>query len=600
MVATLDVATFGATCSPCSAQYAKNLNASEYATEYPEAARAITNNTYVDDFLDSRDTIEEAVQLAVAVREVHSKAGFEIRNWHSNAPEILERIGANDQETSQVVKSFSVEKATAAERILGMMWDPNEDLFLFTVQLHADLLPLLSGRTVPTKRQVLRVVMSFFDPLGLISTFSIHGKILIQDIWRSGVGWDDPISSRNFSDWERWTRLIPELKRVQIPRFYFPNYERGSYESLQLHIFVDASELAYCSVAYFRIIDRGTPRCSLVAAKAKVTPLRPQSIPRNELNAGVIGVRLMKSVTENHSLQITQRFFHTDSTVLLAWLRADPRKYRPYVQFRTTEILAETSVEEWRWVPTRLNIADEATKWGNGPSFDDQSKWYRGSDFLWQPESEWPRGKLVAPERMIEPTEELRTTNVHQGVTTDTVLEFSKFSRWEDLIKSLAYLYHFVNRCSSKQSVPTKSRVATLTRQDFVSAEKGLWRMIQNQEFGEEISALKSTSSSTKTNARLAKSSPLVKLSTFLDDDGILRMESRIDPKAAYYPYSFRNPIIVPKAHYVTELLVLRFHQRYGHANTETVVNELRQLYSIPKMRSVVKKTINKCMWCRA
>ncbi|XP_062713993.1 uncharacterized protein LOC134290806 [Aedes albopictus] len=589
----MDVATFGATCSPCSAQYAKNLNAADHEAEYPEAARAITKNTYVDDYLDSRDTIDEAVQLAVSVREVHSKAGFELRNWHSNAQEILNRIGAEN--SPETVKSFTAEKTTATERILGMMWEPTEDLFVFSAQFHEDLLPLLSGEIVPTKRQVLRMVMSLFDPLGLISCFTVHGKILLQNIWRSGVGWDDPLIPRDFLDWQRWTKVLPELNRLQIPRCYFPDYERESYGSLQLHIFVDASELAYCGVAYFRIIDRGTPRCSLVAAKAKVTPLRPQSIPRNELNAGVIGVRLMKNVTENHSLQITKRYFHTDSTVLLAWLRADPRKYRPYVQFRTTEILADTKVEEWRWVPTRLNIADEATKWGNGPSFDVQDKWYRGPDFLWQPESEWPAKKPL----IEEPTDELRKTNVHQEVTTDPVLELAKFSRWEDLIKSLAYLYHFVNRCSTKQRVPTKSRMATLTHQDFVSAEKGLWRMVQNQEFGEEISSLQSSESSTQKSTRLPKSSPLAKLSTFLDDDGILRSESRIDPKAAYYPYNFRNPIIVPKHHYVTDLLVLRFHRLYGHANTETVLNELRQVYCIPKMRSVVKKAVKKCMWCR-
>ncbi|XP_062704550.1 uncharacterized protein LOC134286873 [Aedes albopictus] len=389
------------------------------------------------------NTLEEAVQLAVEVREVHSKAGFEIRNWHSNAQQILERVGAeNSQETFQTTKSFTAEKSTMAERGLGMLWEPNQDL--------------------------------------------------------------------------------------------------------------------------------------------------------NELNAGVIGVRLMRSVLENHSLEITKRYFHTDSTVLLAWLRADPRKYRPYVQFRTTEILAETSVEEWRWVPTRLNIADEATKWGSGPSFDVQSKWYSGPDFLWKPECEWPVKKPIVG----EPTDELRRMNVHQDMTKDTVIHFNKFSRWEDVVKSLAYLYHFVNRCSAKQRVPTKSRITMLTHQDYVSAEQGLWRIVQAQAFEEEIAALKNVKSPTKTG-RLVKSSPLAKLSAFLDEQGLLRMESRIDPKAAYYPYNFRNPIILPKCHRVTELLILRFHAKYGHANTETVVNELRQLYYIAKVRSVVKRVIKECMWCR-
>lgn len=74
--------------------------------------------------------------------------------------------------------------------------------------------------------------------------------------------------------------------------------------------------------------------------------------------------------------------------------------------------------------------------------------------------------------------------------------------------------------------------------------------------------------------SQLKRSIPLAKLSPFLDENGVLRMGSRIDPNAAYYAFDFRNPVIVPKNGHVTELLVLRIHQRYGHANRETVVNE--------------------------
>ena len=74
---------------------------------------------------------------------------------------------------------------------------------------------------------------------------------------------------------------------------------------------------------------------------------------------------------------------------------------------------------------------------------------------------------------------------------------------------------------------------------------------------------------------KLHRAGPLAKLSPFLCADGILRMESRITADA-YYSFDFRNPVILPKNNHVTMLVVLRFHQRYGHANVETVVNELR------------------------
>ncbi|XP_058456660.1 uncharacterized protein LOC131434043 [Malaya genurostris] len=589
----MDVVTFGASCSPCSAQYVKNVNALEYADRYPEAALAIIENTYVDDYLDSRDTIEQAVNLAVEVRVIHGKAGFEIRNWQSNSQQILARVGEVKPQTE---KTFTAEKLTSVERILGMIWVPNEDVFVFTAQFRPDLQPLLSGEITPTKRQVLQVVMSLFDPLGIVSTFTIHGKILIQDVWRSGIDWDEPITEADFVNWQRWVKKSPELDRVRIPRCYFPGYKKYSYDSLELHMFVDASEKAYCAVAYFRIIEDGAPRCALVTSKTRVTPLRPQSIPKNELNAAVLGVRLIKTIVDNHTLPIKKRFIWTDSTTVLSWLKADPRKYRPYVAFRVSEILAESNIEDWRWVPTKDNIADGATKWGAGPSFDPESSWFHGPELLYLPETQWPPRKI----KLEIPTDELRIVHVHQETPTQPFIEFSNFSRLEDILKKLAYLHHFLNNCRLKGTTPKKTHEMVLSQRDYMAAEKSLWRMVQVEAYAAEIAILQTNSSLPEVQRkRLTNASQLSRLSPFLDEDGIVRLESRIDPEAAYYCFDFRNPIILPNKSYVTELLVLRLHQRYGHANKSTVMNELQQKYYIPKMRSLINRVMKNCSWCR-
>ncbi|XP_062702635.1 uncharacterized protein LOC134285592 [Aedes albopictus] len=85
----MDVATFGSTCSPCSAQYVKNKNAEEWKQVYPEAATAIVESTYVDDYANSSDTVEEAVRVALEVKKIHASAGFEIRNWLSSSKRVL-------------------------------------------------------------------------------------------------------------------------------------------------------------------------------------------------------------------------------------------------------------------------------------------------------------------------------------------------------------------------------------------------------------------------------------------------------------------------------------------------------------------------------
>lgn len=91
----MQVMTFGATCSPSSAQYVKNKNAREWAETFPRASKAIIENHYVDDWLDSVDTEREAIQLARDVKFVHNQAGFEIRNFVSNSSTVLKAVWCN-------------------------------------------------------------------------------------------------------------------------------------------------------------------------------------------------------------------------------------------------------------------------------------------------------------------------------------------------------------------------------------------------------------------------------------------------------------------------------------------------------------------------
>lgn len=72
-VYTLQVMSFGATCSPSTAQYIKNYNALEFMEKYPMAEKAIRTNTYVDDWLQSFNTETEAVSVANEVKFVYSQ-----------------------------------------------------------------------------------------------------------------------------------------------------------------------------------------------------------------------------------------------------------------------------------------------------------------------------------------------------------------------------------------------------------------------------------------------------------------------------------------------------------------------------------------------
>ncbi|XP_062715911.1 uncharacterized protein LOC134291768 [Aedes albopictus] len=588
----MDVATFGVTCSPSAAQYIKNRNAKDFESEYPEAAAAIIHNHYVDDYLDSLDTIEEAIDFALQVKEVHAKAGFHIRNWMSSSKEVLSRVGDTAEEQ---IKSFRIHTSSTSERVLGMNWIPDADEFAFTGLFRDELMPLLHGDVIPTKRQLLQVVMSVFDSLGLVSLVIVHGKILIQNVWRANIEWDGKLTSDLFIEWRRWIDLLGQLDAIRIPRCYFPGYFVDSFNTLELHIFVDASEEAYVAAAYFRIVDNSQIRCVLVSSKTKVAPLKPLSVPRLELQAALLGARLSKSVTENHTLQIVQRFFWSDSTTVLAWLQSDQRKYRQFVACRVSEILDSTKVDEWRYVPSKLNVADDATKWKEGLQLNNNHRWFQGPSFLYDPPHMWPKPKEIP--RLV--MEELRTVHVHQGILKEPLVQFSRFSKWERCLRAVAFVHRFIDQLKHRMRREPTNVSSFLTRDELQRAEITILLQAQFDVFADEIIMMQNNQTlPLDQRRRLEKTSPLYKLSPFLDNRGVIRMESRI-ASFSDAPFDFKFPIVLPKNHYVSQLIVDDYHRRYNHCNGETTVNEMRQRFHLSEMRAAFRKSRKVCSWCR-
>ncbi|XP_055590680.1 uncharacterized protein LOC129742764 [Uranotaenia lowii] len=583
----MDVATFGSASSPATAQYVKNTNALQFRDEAPRAVAEIVDGHYVDDFVSSFPTIQEAQQISAKVKEIHQKGGFELRNFCSNSPELLTYLNEQAETTTKVL---GVDKNDDTERVLGMMWVTTNDTLQFSTTMSADIQKLVKENTKPTKREVLRCVMTLFDPLGILSPYLVHGKVLIQELWRSGVGWDEQISDCSFQRWLKWIDIVDRINDIKIPRYYFGNFETPG--TIEIHTFVDASEVAYACVTYFRRINEdGTINVALVSAKTKVAPLKPMTIPRMELMACVIGTRQAQFVVNGHSFSFTRRLFWSDSNTALSWINSDPMKFQQFVRFRVGEILESTQRQEWRWVPTKLNPADEATKWGVGPYFSDSSIWFRGPEFLYQEEELWPTRKALS-----EPTEELRHCNMHaESIRLEDPIDVGRFSRWSKVLRVTAYMYRF-SRNSRKNSV---RNFDNLTQEELLLAENCLIRMIQRDTYPEDLKILKENSELPRQKWKaLPKTSKLEQLSPVLDEFGILRVDSRI-VAAKRVSKETKYPIILPGKHVLTELIIDSYHRKFLHRFDETTVNEIRQKYHIQKLRSLVKKISKRCGICK-
>lgn len=119
--------TFGAKCSPSSAQYVKNLNALEFVNENPDAVKEIIGSHYVDDFVSSFSSELQALTISQAVKDIHAKGGFNLRGFVSNSSIICNNLNGNF--TTDV--DMNVGEQLKTEKILGLFWETATDEFTF-------------------------------------------------------------------------------------------------------------------------------------------------------------------------------------------------------------------------------------------------------------------------------------------------------------------------------------------------------------------------------------------------------------------------------------------------------------------------------------
>lgn len=589
LVYMLKVMTFGATCSPSCAQFVKNLNGRQFEKTHPKACDAIVSNHYVDDWLESMDSIDETIQLMQEVRMIHEYAGFEIRNWRSNSVDVLKSIGSN---TDGEHKNMNIDNEDQTEKVLGMFWRCNSDHFTYSLKFNKGKHDILDGRRNPTKRETLRVLMSIYDPLGLIAHYTSFLKVLLQEIWRSGLDWDSEIEDQlQVEKWYLWLQALNQIEKLEIPRCFLQAFDNYDNLDIQLHIFVDSSKDCGCAVAYLRLQHKesGSIECTLIASKTRVAPLKLLSIPRLELTAAILGTRLSLTICASLTVKIKKIFYWTDSRTVLSWIRSDTRKIKgQFVAFRISEIQDSTNVNDWKYVPSKLNVSDDATKWNKKLNVNIENRWFSGPAFLHRPDTEWPQDDKLDHQT----TEEMMVVTIFPN--KKELVNFERFSKWSRLLRTVAYVKRFCNNLIARL-YGTLDKIQTaddLSSNELLEAEREIYRIVQSSHYFTELRDLQKNHQTT-----VSRDSKIYKLSPYVDEFGIIRAKGRIDA-ATCVPFETKRPVIMPYQNRATRLLVEMYHAKFHHIHHETVINELRQQYLILSCRRLLKTIRNSCVRC--
>jgi len=232
----------------------------------------VCDHFYVDNWLVSYPTEKQTSEAIIKVNAALLQGGFKLTQWASSSQHIRNLFPDHFPQ-----KNFDLDlDSLPVERTLGMTWDFNRDVFILKVKI-----PTVIGQT---KREILRIVSSIFDPTGHLSAVTFPGRSILQETWKQATGWDDKIDDRIFERFNVWVNSLIALESLTMPRCFFLNNSPGS---IQLHIFADAG---YGAVAYLRSKDG--VETSFVMAKSRVAPLRFLTIPRLELCAAVMAVKI--------------------------------------------------------------------------------------------------------------------------------------------------------------------------------------------------------------------------------------------------------------------------------------------------------------------
>jgi len=587
---------FGSTASPSCCAFALRKAADDNRLEVSgKTLDAIRRNFYVDDYLKSFESDEQAKEQVDELRRLLDDAGFHLTKFTSNSEEVMGSISENERAQVPQAKGLG---GDVENSVLGLIWNHVADEFKF----HVVIKPKEA-----TRRGILSTVSQIYDPLGFVQPFLLPIRCLMQELCGQGLEWDEPIPQQQLLKWNAWLKDLLELRKIGVGRGFLP---RGfEVENTQLHCFCDASSRGYAAVAYLRFEDHhGVVRCEFVKGKSRVAPLNPTTIPRLELMAGVEGVKLVQFLRRELDLNVDQEFFWTDSTSVLHYIHNTASRFQVFVANRIAYIHSGSRLSQWRHVESKNNPADIGSR-GLMPA--DSHKilpWLTGPGFLLKPEVEWPL-KFDGVQSVLDADPELKREHKVVATTacvlsaTDRILNY--FSTFCKLRRAVAWWLRFKRFLRSRvESVKSgkshnKFGLTPLSASELDTAALAIVRLVQHQEFAEELGQL-SRSVCPVVEARgygsVRKSSSLCKLSPIVVD-GILRVGGRL--QRSIFPFDTRHPMILPRRHFVTCLIIMFYHEREGHCGAVHTLGTCREKFWIVGGVSVVKRVLRSCFKCR-
>ncbi|XP_052814266.1 uncharacterized protein LOC128241385 [Mya arenaria] len=385
-----------------------------------------------------------------------------------------------------------------------------------------------------TKRGILSTINSIFDPLGFLAPVVLDGRLILRELMSSKVDWDDCVPEDIAVKWERWRQRLHDLEILNISRSYF-DASLSQMDRVELHLFSDASVNGISAVVY------------------------------------------------------VQGYTTKGDKVVLGYICNRSKRFYTYVSNRVQNIINVSKPEQWNFVPSEKNPADIGSRRASVTQLS-ESSWLTGPQFLLhETVSNLEHFPLVSPEQDQEVRKEVlvRATNVVDQKSSSSM--FQRFSTWQSLIRAVSNLRHI--SVSYHKNLPCKGWHICSDSKD-VACQQGarFWvlQTVQREVFAKEVKLLSE-------NQRLNKDSSLLSLDPVLHSGGMLHVGGRLG--RSELPTAEKHPIILPRKHQVSLLLVRHYHISVFHQGRLFTEGALRSAgFWVVGAKRLVASVIHNCV----
>ena len=584
----------------------------QVAPEHARGADALVNSTYMDDVLDSQDTLEDCHRVSQSLLYTLQLGSLEVKAFtYSGTP------------PSEEVSSDGVHIG-----VLGMLWAPAEDTLTLDIKelylgkakrgrlpdpVVGDVRDALKKQF--TRRVVTGKVANLFDPAGLITAISSKYKLDLHELCTLQLDWDDAIPEVYLDTWVENLNQMQELRAVKFKRTVIP--EGAATTDLELITSVDASSNIAIACVHSRVkLKCGGYHCQLLAAKSKL--VSTLTVPRAELRAAVMGASLTHVIKSSLGNRVTDSIFVTDSTVSLYWLNQDERPLCIGVRNSVIEVRRLSVLTQWYHVDTSQNIADLGTRPATVAEISSDSDWQNGKNWMRGEYSDMPirrpgditlsnEEKRIAGEELKTPKVDVKYSAADQAsysiTTTSLVGERYKYSgylidpcvrTWDKTVRILALVHKFfrLKIPSWETKIDGKNAevlVGQISDLDISRSERYFFRKATQEvmQFSREKDWKHKTT---------LKDDILYYDSRILDGQQLV---SIVDNMWDTTTLSFVQPV-VDRYSPVAFSIMLYCHEKVPtHWNIANTVRESRTIAFILRGRELAKQIREKCVTCR-